>query len=702
MRNIRNFFTAMMVLCLLTTSAWALPWDDVAVPEDLSEQDFTWFIDENDYLYEYSTSTPFVLQSGDLVLNIAESDDERGEVEDDLWFETGNSASEFDDEYDSTLNIVTKVDTVNIPLHYENETGFSGSFNIDFHEGASLSAEGIEASTSGDVTMNVTIPTTRGYYTIDTVALGEHNWPEVRPWVDCVGDTLFNKVLIARVLDTPYYEVRYSNYGGSIPYGYPADGYPLIRRDLTPSRFSSDEDLTIDLGTVFVSTLEGWPRYDETPGSYLPSVLEGDSPSKGHSLMVKVTNWGDETQTINVDPEETGFESFALRMKKIDTGTVWPAICWGNYWDLFGSQDFSDVPWEGEVYEWPMSPALSSMYWGGRFNNVDVFEGMPSNRTYSDAQNSFFTEVGGNTFTFTWTPKEFETLGSIYPSPNEDNVDFLASQAWTVGEGNNGDFPDIDSPDIYQGSGVVMHLVSFDIPSSDIGGMNAFLPDYDFESESADIVTLEQLDEEDSIVGNLTYAAIVDVPFDSVPYGWEFVPVGIEASEVDPDELAVMPVHAFAFLTEDLMRDVDEDAYEEFVQALEEDTPLDVAFLENFRLFNYGAEGTRTDLIQLVESAGREPTNYFRVVGNKYRVCVHFFAVLADSDNLGVEVKDGYFLISDGNKDQSFNTSFAGTVVPSNAVTDLTSGSGGGGCNASSIPAVFGLLMVPLMFLLRK
>lgn len=547
--------------------------------------------------------------------------------------------------------------------------------------------------------MNVTIPTTRGYYTIDTVGLGEHNWPEVRPWVDCVGDTLFNKVLIARVLDTPYYEVRYSSYGGSIPYGYPADGYPLIRRDLTPSRFSSDEDLTIDLGTVFVSPFEGWPRYDETPGSYSPSVLEGDSPSKGHSLMVKVTNWGDKTKIINVNPEETGFESFAVRLRKIDTGTEWPALCWSGFDDgSFIPQDFDDVTWEDDVYEWPLTPAFSSMYWGGRFNNFDVFESIPSNRIYSDAQNSFFTVVGDNTFTFTWTPREFETLGSIYPSPNEDDVDFLASHAWTGG--SNVPVPDPAEP--YQGSGVVMHLVSFDIPSSDLGGMNAFLPDYDFESESADIVTLEQLDEEDSIVGNLTYAAIVDVPFDSVPYGWEFVPVGIEASEVDPDELAVMPVHAFAFLTEDLMRDVDEDAYEEFVQALEEDTPLDVAFLENFRLFNYGAEGTRTDLIQLVESAGREPTNYFRVVGNKYRVCVHFFAVLADSDNLGVEVKDGYFLISDGNKDQSFNTSFAGTVAPSNAVTDPTSGSGGGGCNAGLIPAAFGLLMVPLMFLMRK
>jgi hypothetical protein len=691
----------MIVLFLLTVSAWALPWDDVAVPEDLSEQDFTWFIDENDYLYEYSTSTPFVLQSGDLVLNIAESDDERGEVEDDLWFETGDSDSEFG--YESTLNIVTKVDTVNIPLHYENETGFSGSFNIDFHEGASLSAEGIEASASGDVTMNVTIPTTRGYYTIDTVALGEHNWPEVRPWVDCVGDTLFNKVLIARVLDTPYYEVRYSNYGGSIPYGYPADGYPLIRRDLTPSRFSSDEDLTIDLGTVFVSTLEGWPRYDETPGSYLPSVLEGDSPSKGHSLMVKVTNWGDETQTINVDPEETGFESFALRMKKIDTGTVWPAICWGNYWDLFGSQDFSEVPWEGEVYEWPMSPALSSMYWGGRFNNVDVFEGIPSNRTYSDEQNSFVTVVGENTFTFTWTPKEFETLGSIYPSPNEDNVDFLASQAWTVGSGrDNGDnnFPDIESPDLYQGSGVVMHLVSFDIPSSDLGGMNAFLPDYDFENESADIVSLEQMPSEDSIAGNLTYAALVDVPFDPVPYA---VPLGPEASELASDELAIMPLHAFAFLTEDLMKDVDEDAYNEFVQALEEDTPLDIAFLENFRLFNFDAEGYKTDLIQLVESAGKEPTNYFRVVGNKYRVCVHFFAVLADTDEAGVEVKDGYFLISDGTKDESFNTSFAGTVAPApEEDTPVSTSSGGGSCNVGAFPAAFGLLMMPLLFLLRR
>ena len=708
MRHFRNLFVAIMVLCLLTSSAWALPWDDVAVPEDLSEQDSTWFIDDNDYLYEYSTSTPFILQSGDLVINIAESDDERGEVEEDLWFETGDSDSEFD--YKSTLNIVTKVNSVNIPLHYENETGFSGSFNIDFHDGASLSAEGIEASTSGDVTMNVTIPTTRGYYTIDTVGLGEHDWPEVRPWVDCVGDTLFNKVLIARVLDTPYYEVRYSNYGGSIPYGYPADGYPLIRRDLTPSRFSSDEDLVIDLGTVFVSTLEGWPKYYEKPGSYFPSEEEfrigadlEEKAGKGHSLVVKVTNWGDETQTINVDPEETGFESFALRMRKTDTGTVWPAVCWGNYTDSLSPQDFSDVPWEGDVYEWPMSPALSSMYWGGRFNNVDVFEGIPSNRTYSDEQNSFFTAVDGNTFTFTWSPKEFETLGSIYPSPNEENVNFLASQAWTVGNPEKNNFPDIDSPDLYQGSGVVMHLVSFDIPSSDLGGMNAFLPAYDFENESADIVSLEQIPSEDSIAGNLTYAALVDVPFDPVPYEPLIpkLPLGPNVSELDSDDVAVMPVHTFAFLTEDLMRDVDETAYNDFVQALEEDTPLDIAFLKNFRLFNYDAEGFKTDLVQLVESAGKEPTNYFRVVGNKYRVCVHFFAVLADTDEAGVEVKDGYFLISDGTKDESFNSSFAGTVTTSVANADTTN-SGGDGCNVGLIPAAFGILIIPLLFLLKK
>lgn len=248
-----------------------------------------------------------------------------------------------------------------------------------------------------------------------------------------------------------------------------------------------------------------------------------------------------------------------------------------------------------------------------------------------------------------------------------------------------------------------MHLVSFDIPSSDLGGMNAFLPAYDFENESADIVSLEQIPSEDSIAGNLTYAALVDVPFDPVPYEPLIpkLPLGANVSELDSDDVAVMPVHTFAFLTEDLMRDVDETAYNDFVQALEEDTPLDIAFLKNFRLFNYDAEGFKTDLVQLVESAGKEPTNYFRVVGNKYRVCVHFFAVLADTDEAGVEVKDGYFLISDGTKDESFNSSFAGTVTTSVANADTTN-SGGDGCNVGLIPAAFGILIIPLLFLLKK
>ncbi len=697
----------MMVLCLLTTSAWALPWDNATIPEDISEQGYTWFINELDGLYDYDDEIPHFVKSNDLSLIISEFDLEGDGLYDDLGFQTGNSEVLHGDS-GGTLNIITKNTSVVLPLTYDNLTDLSGSLNVSFYGGASLSAEGLEANDSADVTMNVSIPSTRGFYTVDTVSLGDSVWPQVNPWVDCLEESLFNKVLIARVLDRSYYEVRYSNYGGAIPYGYPAGGYPLIRRDLTPSRFSDDEDLDIDLGTVFVNKYDSWPSYTDVPGSYDPydPTWNDDYPQKGRSLMVKVTNWGDEQQVTDIHPLNTGFEAFNLRMKKIDCGTDWPAWGWyyylddyyGEGWDSGNFENFNWGDAGSETYEWPLPPAYSVMYWGGKFSNDTVSGGIPYNRDYQDGENSFYVEVGGNTFTLTWTPREFETLGSIYPSPNEDDVDFLASHAWTGG--SNVPVPDPAEP--YQGSGVVMHLVSFDIPSSDLGGMNAFLPDYDFESESADIVTLEQLDEEDSIVGNLTYAAIVDVPFDSVPYGWEFVPVGIEASEVDPDELAVMPVHAFAFLTEDLMRDVDEDAYEEFVQALEEDAPLDVAFLENFRLFNYGAEGTRTDLIQLVESAGREPTNYFRVVGNKYRVCVHFFAVLADSDNLGVEVKDGYFLISDGNKDQSFNTSFAGTVAPSNAVTDPTSGSGGGGCNASSIPAVFGLLMVPLMFLMRK
>jgi hypothetical protein len=355
------------------------------------------------------------------------------------------------------------------------------------------------------------------------------------------------------------------------------------------------------------------------------------------------------------------------------------------------------------------------MYWGGRFGNDTVSGDVPYNRDYQDAENSYFVEVGGNTFTFTWTPKEFETLGSIFPDPGlngddedlagqaEEEVDPVASQlasfAWTGGSS----VPVPDTPETYQGSGVVMHLVSFDIPSTDLGGMNAFLPDYDFENESADIVSLEQMPSEDSIAGNLTYAALVDVPYNPMPYGWSFVPVELVSLELSSDDVAVMPVHTFAFLTEELMKDVDEEAYNEFVQALEEDTPLDIAFLENFRLFNYDAEGYETDLIQLVESAGKEPTNYFRVVGNKYRVCVHFFAVLADTDEAGVEVKDGYFLISDGTKDESFNTSFAGTVAPApEEETPVSTSSGGGSCNVGTFPAAFGLLMMPLLFLLRR
>ena len=707
MRKVRLVLALVFAFFFLISTAWALPWDNATIPEDISEQGHTWFINYSYGLYDYDFNGDdevlHFVKSNDLSLIISESYD-KGETAlyDDFSFYTGSSDVLYGDS--NVLNIITQDSSIALPLSYDNLTDLSGTFNVTFYGGASLSAQGLEAKNSGDVTMNVSIPSARGFYTVDTVSLGGSAWPQVNPWVDCLYESLFNKALIARVLDQPYYEVRYSNYGGAIPYGYPASVYPLIRRDLTPSRFSDDEDLDIDLGTVFVNKYHSWPSYTEVPGSYEPSesLWREDRSGKGRSLMVKVTNWGDEQQVTDIHPLNTGFEAFNLRMKKIDCDTDWPAWGWYHYLvsgEGWASGNFEDFDWGepgAEAYQWPLPPAYSVMYWGGRFGNDTVSGDVPYNRDYQEGENSFYVEVGDNIFTFTWTPKEFETLGSIYPSPDEDNVDFLASYAWTAGSS----VPVPDTPETYQGSGVVMHLVSFDIPSTDLGGMNAFLPAYDFEDPSADIVSLEQMPTEDSIAGNLTYAAIVDVPFYPFPYG-SAIPLSLTGSEIElleSDDLAVMPLHAFAFLTEDLMKDVDEEAYNEFVQALEEDTPLDIAFLENFRLFNYDAEGYKTDLIQLVESEGKEPSNYFRVVGNKYRVCVHFFAVLADTDEAGVDVKDGYFLMSDGTQDNSFNSAFAGTVAPAVATTD----SGGGGCSALGIVPGAAILLLPLLMLLKK
>lgn len=693
-------FALSLILLPLQGMALAAPgptyaWSESVVPGGIPEGGSDWFFDLGESLYENDNEQAFVLASGDVGLALFDSADVEYPGDELFFYQPDDPLIGTPDDLDKTLLFIrTTGDTVDLPGFYHNETDYSGAFRADFYGGALMTGDtDFTAEASGDVTFSVQIPENRGYYTVKTFSVGDQAWPEVAPWVDCSDESLFNKVVVARVKDTPYYEVRYTNYGGALAYGFPAGSYPMIRRDLTPSRFiTGTDDLTIDLGTVFVDQIHGWLDYEQTwqgdSGGEEEASWSG-APEKGHSLMVKITNWGSRTTNMDIDPLPTGFESFCLRHRKLDCTTDWPAWGWYYYLNSDPQQNWGDFTW-GLTPEWPLPPAFSVMYWAGRFENdlpPDVVptsigardaETLPGNRVYSDDLNTFEVVVADATITFQWTPKPFETLMSLYPEESGDAM-ALVSEAWTA---NAFDQNSIDSGDLadFQGSGMVVHQVEFDISSADLGGKDAFYADLDMVSGDVDF---DMVDENLGLGFTKFLALDLEIPVS-----------GDVASE---EEVAVLPLHIMLYLSKDGMMDLDSTAYSQFTDQLKSDVPLDVAFLNSFRLFQSQGEDSATinNLITAVEDAGQDPANFLRVVGNTERICVHFFAVVADSDSSSVEVKDGYFLVNDGNQDDGFTTAFAQTIA-------TTSSGSSSGCSAFGATPLLLLFGLPLITLLRK
>lgn len=689
----------LLLLPLQSTAAAAPvpthPWDGSVIPGSIPEGGSDWFFDLGEYLYENNSEQAFVLASGDVGLALFDSADVEYTGEQLYFYQPEDPLIGDPLNLDDTLLFIrTYEDSVELPGFYHNETAYSGAFEADFYDGALMTGDtDLDAETSGDVTFTVEVPAARGYYTVKTFSLGEQTWPEVAPWVDCQDDSLFNKVVVARVEDTPYYEVRYTNYGGALAYGFPAGTYPMVRRDLTPSRFiTGDSDITIQLGTVFVDQFHGWLDYEQN--------WQGDGggndtgwpgyPEKGHSLMVKVTNWGSRTDILDIDPLSTGFEAFNLRHRKLDCDTDWPAWGWKDYLNDDPQENWDDFTWDGES-QWPLPPAFSVMYWAGRFDNdppdtvIPASIGaqdalaLPENRVYSNDLNTFTVDVADATVTFRWTPKPFRTLMSLYPEEQEE-ADALVSEAWTA-DAYDEQSIDTDNLSEYQGSGMVVHQVAFDIPSADLGGLDPFYAELDMVSGDVEF----DLVSDDPALGFDRFLGLV-------------VAAPVSGDTAGEGEVAVLPLHMMLYLSKAAMMDLDSTAYSQFTDQLAGDTPLDVAFLNAFELLQAEAEGSSviTDIISAVEDAGQEPTNFLRVVGNSERVCVHFFAVVTDSDTSGVEVKDGYFLIHDGVKDNWFATAIAQTMAPVSSTGD------GGGCSGLGAAPFLLLLGLPLLTLMRK
>jgi Synergist-CTERM protein sorting domain-containing protein len=227
---------------------------------------------------------------------------------------------------------------------------------------------------------------------------------------------------------------------------------------------------------------------------------------------------------------------------------------------------------------------------------------------------------------------------------------------------------------------MVVHQVGFDIPSADLGGLEPLFSDLDMASADIDFDMVDD--------GDLGFDKFLGLLMD--------LPISGDAGV--QGQVSVLPLHMMLYLSKDGMMDLDSAGYSQFTSDLANDVPLDVAFLDAFEVLQGEGQGlVSSELVSAVSDAGQDPTNFFRVVGNAERVCVHFFAVIVNNNSTGVEVKDGYFLINDGTWDDSFTAAFAQVFTH----TTSTGGSSGG-CSAMGTAPLLLLLGLPLITLLRK
>jgi len=572
-------------------------------------------------------------------------------------------------------------------VNYVNTTGDElDASELVFAGGASLQGV-IPANSSGSTDFTISAPR-RGAFPmildedlISTSDASDYAYPH-------------GLLTILRVNADPTLRVSYNPHGGNIPYSAPSSNYPLIRKDLLPYRFlSGTGDLEVNLGTVFVTRVHRWPgaSNSELPAfeTYNGSLGdESEYAQKSKALMVRVENWGSETIDLELAPLHTGFESFYIVHNRLscgenhgDTGgSGWPNWAWydvlgfgifggdrGNFLDVFTGYTSADLQDPDTEYPWPFVPGMTAMYWGGVLDPVlkDLepadYYGWPLDRTYSGVGlNSHSIEIGNRNLTFNWTPKIFDILGMLYPYIEGDQ-DGLWYDRWDPCQY----VP--ETPAEYQGSGLVVHMVDFDLE-----GLPLWKPGKE-EIDAANASIGWSVEE-----GTIEFAALVPRKIESSAIG----------TQVDGDPALLL--HFFAYTTDPLLSGLNEDAWNQVKTAVNSDTPLDSAFLAHAE-FTYKG----TDLVSL---AGDDRTNFFRVLGDTGRVITHFFVVVVDgpapSGEAAVQKKDGYFLLYDGAADDQFDASM--TVS-----TEESGGSGSGGCSAAGLAPLGLFLLVPL-FLLRR
>ncbi len=133
---------------------------------------------------------------------------------------------------------------------------------------------------------------------------------------------------------------------------------------------------------------------------------------------------------------------------------------------------------------------------------------------------------------------------------------------------------------------------------------------------------------------------------------------------------------------------------------------LETAFFEQVSIFKIVSPDVY-DLFE-VASEDQDPLDLFEMSSDDNAYYVSMMIVIADEvDPEGeasvqalVEGQDSFFFVYDGAKDGYFTDPIVVARKTADEVTET--GTSDGGCNAGSIPAAFGLLMVPLFFLLRR
>ena len=665
----KRFLFPSIFLATLITVVSAFAVSEILIPEDPGTAD--WIV------FEYPENCDDPLPSegiGNIIdrgtsLTLVISGDTEPEI-----YVSGDALTRIGP-YGGLLFFRTTSETATMDLHYVNSTPETYDASaLTFAGGASLEGV-IPPNDSGTVTLTIRAPR-RGAFPM-IVELDEEEISSASG-----SDYLYphGGMTIVRLNPTPYLQVSYNSFGSNIPFGSPAASYPLIRKDLMPYRFQAGSGTQeISLGTLFYTRQHQWPGKNPASYPYIPwnpGSSESDEAQKSKSLMVRATNWGAETIELDLAPYRTGFESFYMKHNRLSCeNSDWPNWPWydvirshgsygtnGTFQYLWPSADLDSYD---SVYEWSLVPGMTAMYWGGPFDpslmGASYTYDWPLSRDYEPGlENRYELRIGENTFAFTWTPKEFSVQGLLYPYTGDQSM-ILRYDRWNPEENY---YP--ESPDAYQGSGLVVQLVDFDLDGLPLDIAEA--TDIDHANASMDWAAEN---------GSISVQAVVPL---------------VQLSPEGDDDDDALPLNIFIYATDPLLSDLGGTAWNQVKTAVNSDTPLDTAFLAQA---NFSYQGT--DLVAL---AGTDRANFFRVMGDTGRVVTQFFAVVVDgpapSGESAVQKKDGYFLLYDGSGDGHFDASMVATI----AATGSDSGSSGG-CSAAGLAPLGLFLLVPL-FLLRR